>query len=92
MSASVKSNSKNIFEASCKVIPGGVNSPVRACKSVGAEPKIVSHGQGGRIFDVDGCAYVDLVCSWGPLILGHGWQGMNDAVSRALADGAGQCP
>ena len=81
------STSKDIFEASCKVIPGGVNSPVRACKSVGAEPKIVSHGQGGRIFDVDGCAYVDLVCSWGPLILGHAHRAVVEAVGEQAAKG-----
>ena len=81
------SKSKDIFEASCGVIPGGVNSPVRACKSVGAEPKIVSHGQGGRIFDVDGCAYVDLVCSWGPLILGHAHRAVVEAVRAQAGQG-----
>ncbi len=79
--------SDEVFEAACRVIPGGVNSPVRACKSVGASPRIVSHGQGGRIFDLDGCAYVDLVCSWGPLILGHAHPAVVKAVREAAAKG-----
>ena len=81
------SASKDIFEASCRVIPGGVNSPVRACRSVGTDPRIVSHGKGGRIFDVDGCSYVDLVCSWGPLILGHAHRAVVDAVREQAAKG-----
>lgn len=80
-------NSEKIFEAGCKLIPGGVNSPVRACKSVGAAPKVVSHGQGGRIFDVDGCAYVDLVNSWGPLILGHAHRAVVEAIQKQAEQG-----
>jgi len=79
--------SEEIFEAACRIIPGGVNSPVRACKSVGASPRIVSHGHGGRIFDVDGDQYIDLVCSWGPLILGHAHPAVVKAVGEASANG-----
>ncbi|MBW1712512.1 MAG: glutamate-1-semialdehyde 2,1-aminomutase [Deltaproteobacteria bacterium] len=79
--------SEEIFQAACRIIPGGVNSPVRACQSVEATPRIVSHGQGGRIFDLDGCAYVDLVSSWGPLILGHAHRAVVQAVNEAAAKG-----
>lgn len=79
--------SEEIFQESCRLIPGGVNSPVRACKAVGASPRIISHGQGGRIFDLDGCAYVDLVCSWGPLILGHAHPAVVKAVAEQAAKG-----
>ena len=81
------SRSEEIFEAACRLIPGGVNSPVRACKSVGSTPRIVSHGKGGRIFDVDGQAYVDLVASWGPLILGHAHPAVVEAVRSQATKG-----
>ena len=74
--------SEDIFEAACRLIPGGVNSPVRACKAVETSPRIVAKGQGGRIYDVDGCSYVDLVCSWGPLILGHAHRAVAEAVKK----------
>ncbi|KAA0258439.1 glutamate-1-semialdehyde-2,1-aminomutase [Deferribacter autotrophicus] len=61
----------NIFEESKKFIPGGVNSPVRAFGSVGGEPVIIKKGEGSKIYDIDGKEYIDYVCSWGPLILGH---------------------
>jgi len=63
--------SSTYFTRARKVIPGGVNSPVRAFRSVGMNPLYIQRGKGSRIFDVDGNEYIDYVCSWGPLILGH---------------------
>ena len=61
-------------------MPGGVSSPVRAFKAVGAEPPIIAYGRGPRVFDVDGNAYIDYVAAFGPLILGHA----NPAVTSVL--------
>ena len=66
-----RSRSEALFAAARKVIPGGVNSPVRAFRSVGGTPPFIDRGNGSRIYDVDGNEYIDYVCSWGPLILGH---------------------
>ncbi len=63
--------SRELYERARKVLPGGVNSPVRAFKSVQGEPFVVKEGRGSKIYDVDGNEYIDYVCSWGPLILGH---------------------
>src|ERR1700716_1026475 len=65
------SRSSQLFSAACKVMPGGVNSPVRAFRNVGSEPFFVEHAKGARIWDVDGNEYIDYVGSWGPAILGH---------------------
>jgi len=64
-------NSCKLFEEALKIIPGGVNSPVRACKSVGTTPLFIERAEGSRIFDADGNSYIDYVGSWGPMILGH---------------------
>ena len=79
--------SKNLFERACKVIPGGVNSPVRACKSVGATPAFVSHGDGSTITVADGQQLLDVTASWGPLILGHSHPEILDAIADAMASG-----
>lgn len=63
--------SKVFYERALKVIPGGVNSPVRACRAVKSEPIFFEKGEGAYLIDVDGNRYLDYVCSWGPLILGH---------------------
>ncbi len=68
-------------------MPGGVSSPVRAFRSVGLEPFFVSHGEGARLFDVDGRSYLDYVLSWGPLILGHAHPEVVEAVERAAREG-----
>jgi glutamate-1-semialdehyde 2,1-aminomutase len=78
--------SGNAFEAARRVFPGGVNSPVRAFRAVGGKPIFVKHGQGAWIEDVDGNRYVDYVCSWGPLILGHA----HPAVIKALRERIGK--
>lgn len=67
----VASNSQRLFEKAKELIPGGVNSPVRACRSVNKDPLFIKRGSGPRLFDADGHAYIDYVGSWGPLILGH---------------------
>lgn len=63
--------SKELFAAARAIIPGGVNSPVRACKAVGGSPLFIDRADGAYIFDADGNSYIDYVCSWGPMILGH---------------------
>src|SRR5580692_5509084 len=79
--------SAELFARALEVIPGGVNSPVRAFGPVGGTPRFIERGLGPYLFDVDGREYVDLVCSWGPMILGHAHPAVVTAVSRALASG-----
>lgn len=81
------SKSKKIFANAQKVIPGGVNSPVRAFKAVGLEPLFVSQARGAKIYDADGQVYIDYVCSWGPMILGHAHPQVRQAMTKALAKG-----
>lgn len=81
------SNSTALFEKAQKLIPGGVNSPVRAFKSVGGQPIFIERGQGDRIFDEDGNSYVDYVCSWGPLIFGHAHPRIVAAIKSAAEHG-----
>jgi len=69
------------------VLPGGVNSPVRAMGSIGREPIFIERGEGPHVWDVDGNRYVDWVCSWGPLILGHAHPAVVEAVTKAAASG-----
>jgi len=79
--------SAHLFDAAQKVIPGGVNSPVRAFGSVGGRPVFISKAQGAYLFDVDGKRYIDYVGSWGPMILGHNHPAVVSAVQDALARG-----
>src|SRR6195256_2080875 len=79
--------SQSIFDRARAVIPGGVNSPVRACRSVGADPVFIARGDGARVTDVDGNEYLDLIGSWGPLILGHCQREILDAIREAMALG-----
>jgi glutamate-1-semialdehyde 2,1-aminomutase len=76
-----------LFERSMEVTPGGVNSPVRAFRAVGGTPRFITRGRGPYIYDVDGREYVDLVCSWGPLLLGHAHPQVAEAVTRQVALG-----
>ncbi|PYN75229.1 MAG: glutamate-1-semialdehyde-2,1-aminomutase [Candidatus Rokuibacteriota bacterium] len=80
-------DSKSLFEAACRRIPGGVNSPVRAFGGVGGEPFFVARGEGARIWDVEGRSYLDFLGSWGPLILGHAAPTVVAAVTEAAARG-----
>jgi glutamate-1-semialdehyde 2,1-aminomutase len=79
-----RKRSREIFERAEKVLVGGVNSPVRAFRSVGGEPLIIERGSGAYLYDADGNELVDYVCSWGAMILGHA----NPAISTAIADQA----
>jgi glutamate-1-semialdehyde 2,1-aminomutase len=80
-------NSQSLFERALEIIPGGVNSPVRACKSVGADPLFIERGQGCLIYDADGNRFVDYIGSWGPLILGHRHPAVVDAITAVLKRG-----
>ena len=79
--------SEALFERAKKVIPGGVNSPVRAYRAVGGTPPFIVRGEGSHIWDADGNEYIDYVGSWGPLILGHRPKCVIDAIERALESG-----
>ncbi len=83
----VGANSQALFARAQQVIPGGVNSPVRACGSVGGEPLFVAHGDGAYITDVDGRRFIDMISSWGPLIVGHTHPALLDAIAEAMASG-----
>ena len=80
-------NSERLFSRAQKLIPGGVNSPVRAFRSVGGSPPFIARGEGSHIFDVDGNEYIDYVGSWGPLLLGHRHPAILDALREALECG-----
>jgi len=79
--------SEKLFELAKQVIPGGVNSPVRAWNAVGAGPLFIRRGRGAHVVDVDGHSYLDFVGSWGPLILGHAHRAVVSAVAERAADG-----
>ena len=79
--------SKSLFERAQKLIPGGVNSPVRACRSVGIDPLFIQRAKGCHVFDADGNQYIDYIGSWGPMILGHGHPAVVEAVTKALEKG-----
>lgn len=79
--------SQELFERASQIVPGGVNSPVRAFRSVGGTPRFMVSGEGCRMTDADGNTYVDLVCSWGPLIVGHAHPHVIDAVKTAASKG-----
>ena len=79
--------SERLFTESKKLIPGGVNSPVRAFGSVGRTPLFIDHAKGSHITDVDGNTFIDYVCSWGPGILGHAHPEVIEAVQKACEDG-----
>ena len=75
--------SERLLDAAGRVIPGGVNSPVRAFRAVGGAPPFIARGEGARLWDVDGRSYIDFVGSWGPLILGHAAPAVVEAVTAA---------
>jgi len=82
-----RSRSQALFQRAQALIPGGVNSPVRAFRSVGGEPLFIARGEGSRIFDADGNEYIDYVGSWGPLLLGHRHPAILEALEGAMACG-----
>ncbi len=79
--------SEQLFERAKRVMPGGVNSPVRAFNAVGGAPKFIQKAQGAVITDEDGVSYLDFVNSWGPMILGHGDPAVRQAVEQAVREG-----
>ena len=80
-------SSQELFARAQALIPGGVNSPVRAMRSVGRDPLFIASAEGAEIVDVDGNRYLDYVCSWGPMILGHAHPEVVDAVCAAAQRG-----
>ena len=80
-------NSQEIFSKACELMPGGVNSPVRAYRAVGMTPPFIERAEESHIFDVDGNKYVDYVGSWGPMILGHAREEVVRAVTTAAVRG-----
>ena len=87
VTASRTATSERLFAAAQRLIPGGVNSPVRAFKGVGGTPRFIARGEGAWLVDADGNRYVDLVLSWGPLILGHAHPEVLEAIVRAAEAG-----
>ena len=79
--------SEQLFERAKKVLPGGVNSPVRAYRAVGMAPRFITRADGAYIYDEDGKRYIDYMCSWGPMILGHNHPVIREAVEKAVKDG-----
>lgn len=79
--------SSELYQRALNLMPGGVNSPVRAMRSIGRDPIFIASAEGSSLIDVDGNQYIDWVCSWGPLIAGHAHPAVVDAVARAAAGG-----
>src|SRR5258708_27486100 len=84
--------SAKLFARAVKILPGGVDSPVRAFKSVGGSPLFIKRARGARLEDVDGNSFIDYVMSWGPLIHGHAPRGLVKAVARAAKAGTSYGP
>ena len=80
-------DSEKIFAEAVKYIPGGVNSPVRSFGSIGSTPRMIARADGAKLYDEDGREYIDFVCSWGPMILGHNHPGVRRAVQEASEKG-----
>ncbi len=78
--------SENLYNRAKKVIPGGVNSPVRAFKSVGGTPLFIKKAKGSVLFDEDNNEYIDLIASWGPMILGHAHPKITEAIIEKVQD------
>ncbi|MGI8857679.1 MAG: glutamate-1-semialdehyde 2,1-aminomutase [Thermomicrobiales bacterium] len=87
MSTATQTRSDELFAEAQRVIPGGVNSPVRAFRAVGGRPRFIERGEGPYLYDVDGQCYIDYVLSWGPLILGHAHPAVVSAITEQAARG-----
>lgn len=79
--------SEKLYAQALDFMPGGVNSPVRACRSVGRTPLFIDRAEGSKIYDVDGNEFIDYICSWGPNILGHKQPDVIKAVTSACQNG-----
>ena len=84
--------SEELFERAKKSIPGGVNSPVRAFKSVGGTPVFMTNAKGAYLYDADGNKYIDYIASWGPMILGHAWEPVVKAIQEYAAYSTSYAP
>lgn len=82
-----RKKSQKLYKRACELIPGGVNSPVRAFRAVGGNPIFIDRAKGSKIYDVDGNVYIDYVLSWGPLILGHAHPNVVNALKKAIEKG-----
>ena len=80
-------SNERLFERAQRSIPGGVNSPVRAFRSVGGTPRFIERAAGPYLWDAEGTRYIDYIGSWGPMILGHGHAAVTHAIQDALARG-----
>ena len=87
MKKNTRKKSKAFYKEALKLMPGGVNSPVRAFNAVGGSPVFINKGRGSRVYDVDGNSYIDYVLSWGPLILGHAPKQVVNSILKAAAAG-----
>ena len=87
MSKLTHKKSNELFKKAKRIIPGGVNSPVRAFKAVGGSPLFIKSAKGSKIYDVDGNEYIDYVLSWGPMILGHSHPSVVKAIQKAAENG-----
>lgn len=83
----INKTSSDLFKRAKEVMPGGVNSPVRAFRAVGSDPLFIKKANGSKIYDADGHEYIDYICSWGPMILGHNHPIILDAVAKAIQNG-----
>src|SRR4030065_2981679 len=79
--------SAQVLKKAARLIPGGVNSPVRAFKAVGGGPIFIKKAKGSKIYDIDGNEYIDYIGSWGPMILGHCHPGVSAAIKKAVDKG-----
>src|SRR5690554_2761323 len=79
--------SRKLFQQACAILPGGVDSPVRAFRAVGGQPVFIERSEGPYLFDVDGNRYIDYVLSWGPLVLGHAHPAVVAALQEAVQRG-----
>src|SRR3954454_21517408 len=86
MTPSIDRN-QQLFDRARQLIPGGVNSPVRAFRAVGGTPRFVQRAQGSYFWDANGTRYIDYIGSWGPMILGHGHPAVLEAVQQAVLEG-----
>ena len=86
------SKSENLYSAARELIPGGVNSPVRAFTGVGGTPLFIEKADGAYLYDVDGKAYIDYVGSWGPMVLGHNHPAIRNAVYDAIGVAINEIP
>ena len=87
MNANMTDRNQQLFDRAKALIPGGVNSPVRAFKAVGGTPRFVQRAKGAYFWDANGQQYTDYIGSWGPMILGHGHPAVVEAVQKAVLEG-----